>query len=227
MVLVCMKSIPFATDMVLVSMKSVSFATYMVLVCMKSIPGSAIHMVLVCMKSIPFATDMVLVCMKSVPFATYMVLVCMKNVPFATYMVLLSQILGHSDQLYIKLPPGLRIWQVLLAVIFSLCALWAFVFPSHLVSVTFDIEDEHTNLRLPVRLFGIALILIFLTLLSSGALTLRWLMSLAGQGLCSFICLVFYWAVGGRVGSIKRCTSNKDLRDIGKDSNKEHKEHAQ
>lgn len=36
----------------------------------------------------------------------------------------LSQILGHSDQLYIRLPPGLRIWQVAMAIIMTVMALW-------------------------------------------------------------------------------------------------------
>ncbi|XP_060580953.1 uncharacterized protein LOC132737636 isoform X1 [Ruditapes philippinarum] len=36
----------------------------------------------------------------------------------------LSQILGHSDQLYIRLPSGLRFWQIILAVVFSILSLW-------------------------------------------------------------------------------------------------------
>lgn len=87
--------------------------------------------------------------------------------------------------------------------------------------------SDVTMLKHSSRSFFFCFSVIFLTLLSSGALTFRWLMSLAGQGLCSCICLVFYWAVSGRISSIKRCTSNKDLRDIGKDNNKEQKEHAQ
>ncbi|CAG2195775.1 unnamed protein product [Mytilus edulis] len=49
----------------------------------------------------------------------------------------LSQILGHSDQLYVRLPPGLKIWQLVLALIFTVIALWAFIFPSHLYETTF------------------------------------------------------------------------------------------
>lgn len=40
----------------------------------------------------------------------------------------LSQILGHSDQLYIRLPPGLRIWQVAMAIIMTVMALWVINF---------------------------------------------------------------------------------------------------
>ncbi|KAI8783403.1 tumor protein p53-inducible protein 11 isoform X2, partial [Biomphalaria glabrata] len=36
----------------------------------------------------------------------------------------LSQILGHSDQLYIRLPYGLRIWQLLIAIMFTFYGLW-------------------------------------------------------------------------------------------------------
>ncbi|XP_069134031.1 tumor protein p53-inducible protein 11-like isoform X2 [Argopecten irradians] len=69
----------------------------------------------------------------------------------------LSQILGHSDQLYVRLPPGLRIWHIFLATVFSAIAVWAFMFPAHLFDSTFN-TDEGQNLRLPVRLYGTALI---------------------------------------------------------------------
>ena len=42
----------------------------------------------------------------------------------------LSQILGHSEQLYIRLPRGLRIWQFLLALMFTIVGLWvSYPFP--------------------------------------------------------------------------------------------------
>ncbi|XP_041365526.1 uncharacterized protein LOC121380660 isoform X2 [Gigantopelta aegis] len=69
----------------------------------------------------------------------------------------LSQILGHSDQLYIKLPYGLRIWQLLLAIMFTVIALWALIFPAHLFDITFETE-EGKYLTLPVRLYGAALL---------------------------------------------------------------------
>ena len=40
----------------------------------------------------------------------------------------LSQILGHSEQLYIRLPRGLRIWQFLLALMFTVIGLWVSFF---------------------------------------------------------------------------------------------------
>lgn len=67
----------------------------------------------------------------------------------------LSQILGHSDQLYIRLPPGLRIWQVAMAIIMTVMALWAFLFPRHLFTTMYEGEYENT---LPIRLYGVALV---------------------------------------------------------------------
>ncbi|XP_046572141.1 tumor protein p53-inducible protein 11-like isoform X2 [Haliotis rubra] len=69
----------------------------------------------------------------------------------------LSQILGHSDQLYIRLPQGLRVWQCLLAAMFTIIALWALVFPAHLFDISFETE-EGKYLTLPVRLYGAALL---------------------------------------------------------------------
>ncbi|KAL5006706.1 hypothetical protein ScPMuIL_015512 [Solemya velum] len=69
----------------------------------------------------------------------------------------LSQILGHSDQLYVKLPHGLRIWQFILAVIFTVLALWAVFFPVHLFDSIFELKDGR-NMTLPVRMYGAALI---------------------------------------------------------------------
>ncbi|XP_062568221.1 tumor protein p53-inducible protein 11-like isoform X5 [Saccostrea cucullata] len=67
----------------------------------------------------------------------------------------LSQILGHSDQLYIRLPPGLRIWQIAMAIIMTVMASWAFIFPRHLFTTMYDGEYENT---LPIRLYGVALL---------------------------------------------------------------------
>ncbi|ESP00931.1 hypothetical protein LOTGIDRAFT_140188, partial [Lottia gigantea] len=69
----------------------------------------------------------------------------------------LSQILGHSDQLYVRLPPGLRIWQLILAIIFTVVALWALAFPSHLFDITLE-SEEGKYLSLPIRLYGTALL---------------------------------------------------------------------
>ena len=45
----------------------------------------------------------------------------------------LSQILGHSEQLFVKLPKGLRSWQLFLAIFHTFSALW--------VSPTSDLSD--------------------------------------------------------------------------------------
>lgn len=81
----------------------------------------------------------------------------------------LSQILGHSDQLYIRLPYGLRIWQMALALMFSVVGVWAVLFPSHLFASAAEVGDGD-HVTYPVRLYGGALIslsLVFWMTLSS------------------------------------------------------------
>ncbi|XP_052799687.1 tumor protein p53-inducible protein 11-like [Mya arenaria] len=70
----------------------------------------------------------------------------------------LSQILGHSDQLYIRLPNGLRIWQIFLATILSILALWALLFPSHYFMTMYDVDGS--TFTFPIRLYACALICI-------------------------------------------------------------------
>ncbi|GFO01051.1 tumor protein p53-inducible protein 11 [Plakobranchus ocellatus] len=81
----------------------------------------------------------------------------------------LSQILGHSDQLYIRLPYGLRVWQLLLAIMFSVVGAWAIILPSHLFQSALEVgEGDHVTL--PIRLYGGALVslsLVFWVTLSS------------------------------------------------------------
>uniref|UniRef100_A0A2C9KCE4 Tumor protein p53-inducible protein 11 n=1 Tax=Biomphalaria glabrata TaxID=6526 RepID=A0A2C9KCE4_BIOGL len=69
----------------------------------------------------------------------------------------LSQILGHSDQLYIRLPYGLRIWQLLIAIMFTFYGLWALVLPSHILNTTLEVSGAD-DVILPVRLYGCALV---------------------------------------------------------------------
>eukprot|EP00106_Octopus_bimaculoides_P000687 XP_014768129.1 PREDICTED: tumor protein p53-inducible protein 11-like isoform X7 [Octopus bimaculoides] len=69
----------------------------------------------------------------------------------------LSQILGHSDQLYVRLPSGLRVWQFTLALVFTVIAVWALVFPQHLYETAFE-AVEGQCLTLPVRFYGAALL---------------------------------------------------------------------
>ncbi|KAH9499977.1 hypothetical protein Btru_076087, partial [Bulinus truncatus] len=69
----------------------------------------------------------------------------------------LSQILGHSDQLYIRLPYGLRLWQLLIAVMFTFYGLWSLILPSHILQTTLGASGSD-DVVLPVRLYGGALI---------------------------------------------------------------------
>ncbi|XP_064601634.1 tumor protein p53-inducible protein 11-like isoform X3 [Liolophura sinensis] len=73
----------------------------------------------------------------------------------------LSQILGHNDQLYVRLPWGLRMWQFMLAITFTVVAIWALMFPAHLYEVLFGTQQPQESL-LPVRLYGIAILCISL-----------------------------------------------------------------
>ncbi|XP_060552821.1 tumor protein p53-inducible protein 11-like [Ruditapes philippinarum] len=70
----------------------------------------------------------------------------------------LSQILGHSDQLYIRLPSGLRFWQIILAVVFSILSLWALMFPGHYFHAMYDMDGS--SFTFPIRLYACALICI-------------------------------------------------------------------
>jgi len=69
----------------------------------------------------------------------------------------LSQILGHSEQLYIRLPRGLRVWQMTVATVFTSAGLWALLFPLQMFSFALG-EDSSPDIILPIRLYGSALI---------------------------------------------------------------------
>ncbi|ELU08650.1 hypothetical protein CAPTEDRAFT_215056 [Capitella teleta] len=99
----------------------------------------------------------------------------------------LSQILGHSEQLYMKLPRGLRIWQFSTALIFTVMAIWALFFPRSLHRFVLNIEavDEAV---LPFRLYGVAIlalaILFWSTLRVQDREVIRW--SLLGSAVFFF-----------------------------------------
>ncbi|XP_045176819.2 uncharacterized protein LOC123537234 isoform X2 [Mercenaria mercenaria] len=125
----------------------------------------------------------------------------------------LSQILGHSDQLYIRLPSGLRLWQIVLAVVFSVLSLWALLFPGHYFHAMYDMDGS--SFTFPIRLYACALIcisvmywstvhaadrdvirmillssVVFFTL-QSGVLMSSWLPWLPSTSPTSFLCSVF------------------------------------
>ncbi|XP_076450219.1 tumor protein p53-inducible protein 11-like [Babylonia areolata] len=68
----------------------------------------------------------------------------------------LSQILGHSDQLYIRLPWALRAWQLLMATFLTGTGLCALVFPESVIQVHSD--DEAKLVAVPVRFYGSAVL---------------------------------------------------------------------
>lgn len=89
----------------------------------------------------------------------------------------LSQILGHSEQLYVKLPKGLRIWQLANALMFSVIGAWALIFPLNLFSFAVTSQTDPIVI-LPIRLYGTALltlaVMFWSTLWSLDRDTIRW-----------------------------------------------------
>ncbi|CAH1785480.1 unnamed protein product, partial [Owenia fusiformis] len=88
----------------------------------------------------------------------------------------LSQILGHSEQLYVKLPKGLRIWQLVTGLMFAFVALWALIFPCSLFDLS--LESATTGITLPIRLYGATLlslsVIFWSTLHSNDKDVIRW-----------------------------------------------------
>ncbi|XP_014673716.1 PREDICTED: tumor protein p53-inducible protein 11-like [Priapulus caudatus] len=69
----------------------------------------------------------------------------------------ISQILGHSEHLYSRLPRGLWYWQMTEAFSYALLALLALVLPGRIYSITLGINMENSESALGVRFYGAAL----------------------------------------------------------------------
>ncbi|KAL2076939.1 hypothetical protein ACEWY4_027452 [Coilia grayii] len=72
----------------------------------------------------------------------------------------ISQVLGNESKYAVREPIGLRVWIFLSAVLFTLIALTALVFPSQLYEVVF----EPSTTSISIRLYGGALLSISLIL---------------------------------------------------------------
>ncbi|XP_028842271.1 tumor protein p53-inducible protein 11b [Denticeps clupeoides] len=64
----------------------------------------------------------------------------------------ISQMLGNEIKFAVKEPVGLRLWILFSAVVFTVVALMALVFPNQLYEVVFDAEQTVTSIS--VRLYG-------------------------------------------------------------------------
>ncbi|XP_046889565.1 tumor protein p53-inducible protein 11-like isoform X2 [Hypomesus transpacificus] len=74
----------------------------------------------------------------------------------------ISQMLGNEIKFALREPLGLRVWILLSAVLFTVIALMALVFPNQLYEVTFEEELSTTNIS--IRLYGGALLSLSLIL---------------------------------------------------------------
>ncbi|KFV05569.1 Tumor protein p53-inducible protein 11, partial [Pterocles gutturalis] len=68
----------------------------------------------------------------------------------------ISQVLGNEIKFAVREPLGLRVWQLVSAVMFSGVAIMALAFPDQLYDTIF--EEESVSSKTPVRLYGGALL---------------------------------------------------------------------
>nr|XP_009933649.1 PREDICTED: tumor protein p53-inducible protein 11 [Opisthocomus hoazin] len=68
----------------------------------------------------------------------------------------ISQVLGNEIKFAVREPLGLRVWQLVSAVMFSGVAVMALAFPDQLYDVIFD--EESVSSKTPIRLYGGALL---------------------------------------------------------------------
>ncbi|XP_077994813.1 tumor protein p53-inducible protein 11-like isoform X2 [Glandiceps talaboti] len=69
----------------------------------------------------------------------------------------IHQILGSDDHCMLSVPPGLRIWQLFSAGVFSIVSLLTLLFPGYMFDVPFECDTNYAYI-LPARLYGAALL---------------------------------------------------------------------
>lgn len=88
----------------------------------------------------------------------------------------ISQVLGNEMKFTMKEPLGLRLWQLVSAVMFSVVAMMALIFPDQLYDVVFDKGGSES--KISVRLYGGALLSISLimwnVLYTAEKMVIRW-----------------------------------------------------
>ncbi|KFP51722.1 Tumor protein p53-inducible protein 11, partial [Cathartes aura] len=68
----------------------------------------------------------------------------------------ISQVLGNEIKFAVREPLGLRVWQLVSAVMFSGVAIMALAFPDQLYDAVFD--EVSVSSKTPIRLYGGALL---------------------------------------------------------------------
>lgn len=88
----------------------------------------------------------------------------------------ISQVLGNEMKFTMKEPLGLRLWQLVSAIMFSVVAMMALIFPDQLYDVVFDKGGSES--KISVRLYGGALLSISLimwnVLYTAEKMVIRW-----------------------------------------------------
>lgn len=88
----------------------------------------------------------------------------------------ISQVLGNEMKFTMKEPLGLRLWQLVSAVMFSVVAMMALIFPDQLYDVVFDKGGSES--KISVRLYGGALLSISMimwnVLYTAEKMVIRW-----------------------------------------------------
>uniref|UniRef100_A0A8B9DA16 Tumor protein p53-inducible protein 11 n=1 Tax=Anser cygnoides TaxID=8845 RepID=A0A8B9DA16_ANSCY len=88
----------------------------------------------------------------------------------------ISQVLGNEIKFAVREPLGLRVWQLVSAVMFSGVAIMALAFPDQLYDTVFN--EESASSKTPIRLYGGALLSISLimwnALYTAEKVIIRW-----------------------------------------------------
>ncbi|XP_040456259.1 tumor protein p53-inducible protein 11 [Falco naumanni] len=89
----------------------------------------------------------------------------------------ISQVLGNEIKFAVREPLGLRVWQLVSAIMFSGVAIMALTFPDQLYDAIFD-EESVSSSKTPIRLYGGALLSISLimwnALYTAEKVIIRW-----------------------------------------------------
>ncbi|XP_072447956.1 tumor protein p53-inducible protein 11-like isoform X2 [Chiloscyllium punctatum] len=106
----------------------------------------------------------------------------------------ISQVLGNEMKFTMREPLGLRIWQVVSAIMFSVVGVTALIFPKRLYETVFDEDGSSTIMA--VRLYGGALLITSALLIEKGALPQGASLLQFSRALFILISIYFYYQVG-------------------------------
>ncbi|ETE68507.1 Tumor protein p53-inducible protein 11 [Ophiophagus hannah] len=108
----------------------------------------------------------------------------------------ISQVLGNEIKFAVREPLGLRVWQFVSAIIFSGVAIMALTFPDQIYDAVF--KEEVVNSKMPIRLYGGALLMTSITLVESGQVSTGATFLLISRALFVLISVYYYYQVGRR-----------------------------